>query len=194
MIDAIALSFIVALLRKGNIKHLAELDLRHTWLIFAPGLCIVLLFLFTKYIPGMGFVDKLAPVMHIAAYLMVLVVIVLNRHLPGMALIGLGAALNFAAISANGGKMPVSFEAAKYAKMEKVLRSDLARHSKIDGKTRLYVLTDVIPLRRPPFPLPGVMSVGDIALAIGLFLLIQHGVCPRKRSVKELVAGADPAG
>ncbi|MDO8585866.1 MAG: DUF5317 domain-containing protein [Armatimonadota bacterium] len=193
MIEAILLSLIVAYVRKGNIRRLGELDLRHTWLIFAAAVFIGLLFIFTKYVPGMAFLGRLTSVSHLAAYLVALIVIVLNRRLPGMALVGLGAALNFAVISVNGGKMPVSYEAAKYANMEKALRNDLVRHCRIDENTRLAVLADVIPLKWPSFH-PGVMSVGDIILDVGLFVLVQYGVCPRKRSVKELVGGADPAG
>ena len=192
MIDAIALSIIVALVRKGSIRRLGELDLRYTWIIFVSGFVMALMF--TKHLRWMAFVGDIAPIMHLVVYLTAIVVIVLNRHLPGMLLIGLGALLNFAAISANGGKMPISYDAAKYARMEHVLTNDLARHCVIDCNTKLYVLTDVIPLRRPPFPLPGVMSVGDIILAIGLFILIQHGMCSPKKTAVELVARADPAG
>lgn len=200
LLEAILLSLLVGLIRRGSIKRLGQLDLRHTWLIFTPAALMGLMF-----IPAIGKADTLASVIHYAAYLVVLVVIFANRHLPGMALIGLGAALNFAAITANGGRMPVSIDAARIGHMEKQLRDSMARqsrHSLVDENTRLRFLSDVIPLPRLPIGgksktaqvignlFGGVMSVGDGILAIGLFLLIQHGVCPRKRE-KELIPATD---
>jgi hypothetical protein len=187
LIEAILLSVVVALVRGGDMKLLGQLGIKSYWLIFAPGILICLLY--TKYIPGMEFVVKLGPFVHVIAYLMVLIVIYINRRLPGMALIGLGAILNFTAIAVNSGKMPVSPQAAKSAGMERLLaRKNQARHSLINSNTRLKFLCDVIPLKWPPFPDPQVISLGDIGLAFGLFILVQRATCDRKRIPTEVEA------
>jgi len=194
-IEAIALSMIVALLRRGDIRRIGHLNLRNTWLMFAPGVCIALLY--TKYIPGMAFVGKLSSAAHILAYFLVLIVVWTNRRLPGMLLIGAGAALNFIVITANGGQMPVSPTAAERVGLRDVLEHrNNVRHASIDRNTRLRPLSDVIAIpsvtKRPRLPLPAVISVGDVVLSVGLFVLIQQAACPRKRRDDELAADMSP--
>jgi hypothetical protein len=202
MIEAILLSLLVAFVRRGSVRRLGDLDLRHTWLIFLPLVLFVLLY--TKRIHGMEFMGALAPYVQAISYLIVLMVCVLNRHLRGMTFIGLGAALNFAVMITNGGKMPVSVAAVNQIHMEKDLRSDMVRHCIMDDKTRLPMLADVIPLRSPAVSpkaaaimkivspsFPGVMSVGDGIISLGLFIVIQFGACPVKKRKAEELADAE---
>ncbi len=98
-----------------------------------------------------------------------------NFHLRSMRLLALGTLLNFAAIVANGGLMPVSPEARQLAHMT------LLDPSRLGGilpegsgvllplqSTNLPMLTDVIPSSF----LRGVFSVGDVIIAFGMVLLI----------------------
>jgi hypothetical protein len=188
-VEAIALSLIVALVRGGSLRRLGELDFRNTWMIFAPAVMMALLY--TKYIPGLEFVGRLALVVHSAAYAVVLAVIIVNRHLPGMAIVGIGAALNFAVMAANGGKMPVSYDAVKRVHMEREFSANMARHSLLDKDTRLGLLADIIPRPWPPFPERDVASFGDIFLSVGLFILVQHGACSRKRRLGDAPVNAE---
>jgi len=188
-VEAIILSLVVAYFRKGNIRQLGELDLRNTWMIFVPAGLMALLF--TKNIHGLEFMGKLALVAHTAAYATVLLVIVMNRRLPGMIIIGIGAALNFTVMAANGGKMPVSYDAVKRVHMEKMFSSNMARHCILNKGTRLGFLGDVIPRPWPPFPERDIPSVGDIFVSVGLFILVQHGTCYRKRRDVDAPANAE---
>ena len=188
--EAIGLSLIIAVIRGGKIGRLGDLRLRKVWLIFVPGVLIGLLYL--RHIPGLEFVSRAALVTHIAAYAMLLALIWLNRRQAGMAIVGLGALLNFAAIVFNGGQMPVSYEAARRVGMQKVFESGVAvRHVRDSADTRLYYLSDIIPAPSPPFLAPAVISVGDILLCVGLFILIQRVTCPPKRRSPELAADAN---
>ncbi|MDO8681975.1 MAG: DUF5317 domain-containing protein, partial [Armatimonadota bacterium] len=136
---------------------------------------------YTKYIPGMEFMGRLTLPVHIVAYLIALTAIWSNRHLPFMLLIGLGAALNFTVIAVNDGRMPVSVRAKNMTGLQNTLSKEHnIRHAPIDGSTKLAFLADTIPVTRPPFPFPGVISVGDIVLSVGLFILIQRATCPPK--------------
>lgn len=92
-----------------------------------------------------------------------------NRRLPGAVLIGVGLALNLAVILANGG-MPVSLEAADAAGVDprSYLRSAV-KHRVMGPGTVWGFLGDVIPI-----PLvQSVVSVGDLVLATGVFLLVE---------------------
>jgi len=103
----------------------------------------------------------------------------LNRALPGMRLVLLGAACNLAVICANGGLMPTNAEAlAQAGKNEEIRVSQehpgirLARSKDVllaREETQLWWLSDVIV--SPPLPQRKVMSVGDLIIAAGLAYL-----------------------
>ena len=189
-VEAIGLSLVVAVIRGGKIRRLGELKLQKAWLIFAPGGLIALLYL--SHIPGLKPISNYALPVHIVAYCMVFALIWLNRRLAGMLIIGAGALLNFAAMAFNGGQMPVSHEAARYVGMaEQLEKGNAVRHVSDGGNTRLYYLSDIIPAPSPPFLTPGVISVGDILLSVGLFVLIQRVVCSAGRQRATLAPDAD---
>lgn len=104
-----------------------------------------------------------------------------NRHVPGVALAGLGVLLNALVVIGNGA-MPVSERAAARAgiSVESLALDADPRHERLDGGTRLRLLADVIPV-----PIPGhreVDSAGDVALAGGVGLLV-FATMTRRRGV-----------
>lgn len=104
-----------------------------------------------------------------------------NARVPGVPLAGLGLLLNALVVIANGA-MPVSAEAVARAGISaEALRLDTdPRHEPMDGNTRLHLLGDIVPT-----PIPGhreVDSVGDVALAAGLGLLV-FSTAGRRRGI-----------
>ncbi|WP_456445741.1 DUF5317 domain-containing protein [Oceanithermus sp.] len=93
-----------------------------------------------------------------------------NRQLRTIWLAAFGLLLNTVAMTANGGQMPVSADALIAAGLEGFLRfmqtSSDAVHNLIGPDTRLWFLTDVIPL--PWFK--KVISPGDAFLFIAVLL------------------------
>ena len=100
--------------------------------------------------------------------------VALNWRIPGMLLIAAGLLMNFAAVTANDGKMPVSADALRVAgRYEEILAGNPAesKHVVADGGTvRLWVLTDIIGIPKQ-VPFAAVWSIGDIALSLGIALL-----------------------
>ena len=104
---------------------------------------------------------------------------VLNRALPGMWLVLLGAACNLAVICANGGLMPTNAQALTAAGKTESIRlaqehpgMRLASSKDVllaPEETQLWWLSDVIV--SPPLPQRKVMSVGDLIIAAGLAYL-----------------------
>jgi hypothetical protein len=187
--EAIILSLIVAKIRGGSIRRLGDIDLRHTWMIFAIFFLTACLFL--KHVHGLEFISNLALGVLLVVYASTLLFVFMNRHLRGMAVLGVGAALNFACMAANGGKMPVSYEAVKRVHMEKAFSTDMARHNLLGKDTKLPLLADIIPRAWPPFPERDVMSFGDTIVALGLFLVVQSQT--RKRRPKAKGQAEEPA-
>lgn len=91
-----------------------------------------------------------------------------NRHICGSWLIALGAALNLAAIAANGGTMPASAWAWRTAGFPSMI--DEFENSNVVHSARLAWLGDVFAIPHG-WPFANVFSVGDvlIVVAIGYF-------------------------
>jgi len=177
--EALVLSFIVALIRGGSVSRLAATPLRRTWLIIAPGLLLILLYLAKPL--GVPHAAVAARHFQLVAYAFILAALCWNLRLPGIAFVASGTGLNFLVTLLNRGDMPVSLPAARAAGMHELARmlvsnKDLVRHVLMSDHTRLNFLADIIPAPRPPFPFPGVMSVGDIMASIGLFVFVQYAM------------------
>ncbi len=110
-----------------------------------------------------------------------------NRYLRSIWLAAFGLVLNTLVIWANGGHMPVSAQALKDAGLEDFLRfmqnSSDAVHNLIGPHTRLWFLSDVIPLRF----MKKVISPGDafIILAVIFFFLETTQQVMRERKASE---------
>src|SRR3954451_16112417 len=153
----------------GRLSGLTELGFRHTWLPVAALLAQVLII---SILPGVGGDAAI----HVATYAALGVFLVLNRHIPGLLVIALGGALNFAAIATNGGVMPADPDAIEAAGIPQKAGDFINSAPASDAP--LGFLGDVF--HTPAwFPIHNVFSIGDIEIVIGAFLLL-HFVCRSK--------------
>jgi len=118
--------------------------------------------------------------LHILSYALVFAFLVINLRTRPLIAIGGGALLNFAAILANGGRMPASAIALERAGwIETADRLSAAgTHGNVllmSEATRLNVLGDWLYL---PGVVPGAtaFSIGDALILIGLVWLIVRGM------------------
>lgn len=179
------LSIIVGFIRKGSLRNLGRVPLRHFYLFCVP----FLIFVVVSAVAVSSGQKSLMPYIRIAdigQYAIVLAAILLNSHIREMWVVAAGTLANLTALAANGGVMPVSSQALETAGLAEALGSQPVRHALMTPETRLRPLADVIPVRTfSPF-LSQVISVGDVLIAIGLFVLIQHYMC---HPAKELSTG-----
>jgi hypothetical protein len=151
----------------GRLGALAEARLRLAWMLPAA-LAVQVVALDAPGVP-----DRLRPLLHVASYLVAGAFLVANRRLPGMALVGLGAAANLLAIAANGGVMPAS--PAALAAAGRPLDQPGFANSAAVADPRLAFLGDVFAIPAG-WPLANVFSVGDVLIAAGAIVAI-HGIC-----------------
>lgn len=126
----------------------------------------------------------LVPAVYQASTLLVLVAVLRNLAVPGVAVIALGAACNLVAIVANGGWMPADPGALASVG---ILPS---------GATNTIVITD--PVLRPltdvfalpaGLPLANVFSIGDVLIGIGVAATI--ALAMRRPAVSPLARPGD---
>jgi len=160
---------------KGRLTALAELPLRWIWLIVA-GLAVQVVAM--GYVGrGWSFVLDHRPAIIIGTYLLVVIGLARNWRVPGMAVVTLGFALNFAVILANGGQMPVTRETIEASGQgwlltettegQPILQSKDVLLPK--GQSHLWALSDIF--ITPP-PVRRAASIGDFVTYAGVALVI----------------------
>lgn len=167
---AILIGLVAGALRRGRLTTLGRVHMSRFWLlavaaVFALGADLVDLpvpavFAVVGLLAGIGFAAS-------------------NLLIPGMAVVGIGVAVNLAPVALNGA-MPVRADAMVEADI--VAEADLDRvelsgaREIADSDTILEILGDVIPLS----PFGQVMSFGDLIVLVGLADVIANMMRARR--------------
>ncbi|WP_251548770.1 DUF5317 domain-containing protein [Neobacillus muris] len=171
--DGIIISVIIGFLRKGNLKALGNLKFKWGWIF--PLLLVIELIVFALQ-NKIKFLGQVSGFIYIVIYILGLLFLFINRKNPGFILILIGVFLNFLVIVINGGRMPVSLEAASVLEpgyVESLKQSLYAKHQVLTSSTKLGFLGDIIPLSKP-YPRTQIISIGDVVMNIGIFFFIQY--------------------
>jgi len=170
----------VAVLRGGRLVNLGDIEMHSWWLLFLS----LGLQLGTRFLPDESWSEWMGVVMVLISFVLLMLLVLLNRSKPGMWIAGLGVLMNFTVIAVNGG-MPVLAEAAEVASGFSISEPDLSttfKHVLLDESSRLTFFADVIPLRIAGFG--EVISIGDIFLALGLGVFLEHELRRPRRYFK----------
>jgi hypothetical protein len=161
LLDVIFFSFLVAFLRGGRIKELPKFDKLYL-LVISIGLQIC-----SAIFPVFG-----GPLVSIA-YVFILAFLVFNRKYEDIRIFMIGWFLNSLAIWSNGGKMPIDLEQAKKLPYDltSIINGTNFKHNVLTESTNLPYLSDIIYM---PFVIPRVISIGDLFIMLGAFLLVQR--------------------
>lgn len=177
IIESMSTSLIIGKIRKGKFRNFESFELKG-WYLFIIGFLLevsanIIRSNDTKF---NSFLDKNFIFIHLTSYSLIFIGLYLNRNRKSMYVIFLGTLLNFVCIMLNYGRMPISLEMLQLTGLVEPnavnVTLDLT-HSLVNENTKLLFLCDIIPLAKP-YPLPKVISIGDILLAIGAFWLLQE--------------------
>ncbi len=124
--------------------------------------------------------DKVVSACLVSSQLLLLLFAGINRHLTGMPLLALGLGCNLAVILANGGFMPLTWEAAASLSSPSILKSlELGERISSSSKDVLLLNTQIaLPWLADRFVPPHFMpyrfafSLGDLFIAAGAFWLL----------------------
>lgn len=181
LVDFMILSMTIGLLRGGSLQRLAEIPIKRPELIF--------LSFIIRYLPVIlggslkGYIVQHMSILSLISYGLLLYSLLSNWHLKPLRIATLGVLLNFLAIIANGGKMPVSLWAVDVAGLgdfKQELFSPLyPYHAAMTSETKFKLFGDILPLPKP-YPNPKVFSLGDVLMGLGVFTLIQEAMLKKK--------------
>ena len=179
IVETLGLSLLIGKLRGGKIKNLEKLQIKG-WYMFIIGFImeiISILIVATTDGKLAKFIIENFFTIHILIYIIVIVGLIFNIREKGMWLALIGTLLNFIPILINDGKMPVSIEGLNssylYTQLDLLESDRILTHILANEYTKCYYLSDIIPIPKP-YPFPKIISIGDILIGIGIFLLIQN--------------------
>jgi hypothetical protein len=182
LVYAVLAGLLIGFLRGGRLAALSGTKIRW-WPVALLGLFFQLV-LFSP--PVATVVGDLGPLLYVGSTALVLLALLTNLGKPGFALIALGALLNLAVITANGGLMPASPSAFAMLNGVAVVPVEYFSNSQLIGPhTLLPWLGDIFVLPRP-VPFANVFSPGDVLIGLGGALFI---VRTMRRSLPAAVEG-----
>jgi len=171
---AVPIGIVAGYLLGGRLERLAQLRFR--WAPLALLGLAVQIAIFSE--PLSGIVGDAGPAVYVASTVAVLLAVLRNLRIPGLAIVALGAFSNFAAIIANGGYMPADPKAAA-----SVGGIAPGYSNSLDvANPALAPLTDIF--ATPAWlPFSNVFSVGDVLIGAGIAITI--AIAMRSRRVVE---------
>lgn len=173
--EALFFGIIFGKLRGGNFKRLAHLS-------FKVPLTAYIAFIFmliTSIMITLGnqfFIDY-RMYFYIGAYCCLFVALFFNLHYKSIWLILIGALLNFTAITLNSGSMPIDLAVLEKLGLNNLLTSissgALPNYIPIEEATSFTVRLGKYIALPEFYPFSPILSIGDILISLGLFLLVQ---------------------
>lgn len=161
LLASVILSIIIGYIRGGKLRYFENVTIK-LWYLISVAFLIQTIALVMPQIN-----DTIFYVLHIISYVIIMYVCYINRHIISVAVMGFGTLLNMIVIAFNSGTMPV--KVPDYI-MDPVFDRG---HSLMTEATNVSILGDIFLVDLPLLG-GGVLSIGDIFLVIGAFMLIQH--------------------
>lgn len=178
-IEPTIISLLVGKIRKGKIRNLEYIEIRGWYLLIMAALIQIGLSLLKRFDFSFGKIifDNYFIYLHGLSYVLMMICMMLNIRKNSMKIFLIGIILNFMVIFANGGQMPVSLNGIRGINeyVELPLGDFDIKHQAVTPNTKLVYLSDIILIPRP-YPLPKILSIGDVFLMMGLFLFLQEAM------------------
>lgn len=174
MLYAVLIAVAIGYIRGGRLAGIVESSFRWSWTVLAA--IVIQLIIFSGFSWVEGLPATVGVALHLVSYLLVLVFIIANIRERAIAILGTGTLLNFLVIILNGGYMPTP--AANFKGVQQA--GEVNNNTMLaDSGTLLPWLGDIFHL--PSWlPLTNAFSIGDIFIAVGVFLYILKYMKPVK--------------
>lgn len=189
IIESVGTSLVVGKLRKGKFSNLQDAEIHKWYFIVAAFLLEFASVLLSN--KGFAFFSQQIFFIHFASYSLLFIGMYFNISKLSFKLILLGTFLNFIVIMLNGGRMPVSqdamVQAGLTADLAALQNGEIITHTIITKNTLLQFLGDIFLLPKP-YPKPKVFSLGDVFMAVGVFMYIQEVMVKKTFKKKQSTA------
>jgi hypothetical protein len=158
VLAACLLGIVAPVLLGGDLRRFATIRLRAVWLPVAALLAQIVII---EIVPDGS--RPLLVTIHLATYVVAGAFIWINRSVPGLVVVGLGALLNGVTIALNDGTLPASAAAQRMAGIEQssgFVNSGTLAHPVLPWLGDMFAWPQ-------PLPLANVFSIGDLLIVVG---------------------------
>ncbi|MCK6625364.1 MAG: DUF5317 domain-containing protein [Anaerolineae bacterium] len=178
---AIIILIILALLLRRDLSALGQISYRGGWITML--LIIGLFFLQSALVIYVSGQTLWQVVILNVSQLALVLLFLLNYHVPGAKLFAFGIALNALVMLANGGWMPLTPETYHFVHPDRpvVIQTRPSSSKNIllpRSETKLWILSDIIPVTLPWRRTA--VSLGDIVLVAGVAQLVFQATAKKK--------------
>lgn len=177
-IEAILVSIVIGLIRGGKFRRLRYLNYKNMWILIS-GIAIQYMLIFLSGLDGLDIVNNImlfTKEIQVLSYALILFGIITNIKYKSLWLILAGYFMNFIVIWRNGWKMPILLEAVPLIAMpslKEMVETGRALYIPITQGTKLPALGNII-VFADPYPIAKIISMGDLIVGFGVFILIQE--------------------
>jgi hypothetical protein len=168
LLYSIAAGLLLGRLLGGRVRHIEHV--RFVWWQLALAGLAVQLLLFAD--PIQQRIGPEGPIIYVASTIVVLVALLRNLRLRGLALVALGAVLNLIPILANGGYMPSSPEIWRQLTGVAAVPVDYYSNVTLIGPQTWFPFLGDVFMFPPPLPMATAFSLGDAIIALGAVVFI----------------------
>lgn len=181
LVESLGGGLLVGKVRGGKFSNISSGEIRGWYFIGASFLVEFSAVYFAS--KGVSIIIDGIPFIHLLSYILLFFGLFMNFDKYAFWIITVGVLLNFIVIMANGGQMPISHEAlissGLFENAAAIAQGRIVTHTVINETTKLKFLADILAL--PKFyPRPKVYSIGDIFMAVGIFIYIQQLMLGKK--------------
>lgn len=175
LVESMGSGLLVGKARGGKFSNISSGEIRGWYFIGASFLVEFSAVYFAS--KGVKLVVDGIPFIHLLSYILLFIGLLMNCDKYPFWIITAGVFLNFLVIMANGGQMPISIEHLKNLGLldnaAAIVNGQIVTHTPLVDSTKFKFLADIFAL--PKFyPRPKVYSIGDVLMAIGVFIYMQH--------------------
>lgn len=170
------IGFIYAWWKTKTLKPVKEFTVEMTFKGTTPLILMLLMHIFATMSYG-DIPITVSNSLHVASIAMTMWFIWMNRDLfKGTSFLLMGTLMNLVVIAFNKGRMPVSTEYMRWyggeSKVQSIVNGDVPFYIDLNTETWFPYLADIIPMFNPSIA-PGLLSVGDVFICIGVFIAVQ---------------------
>ena len=187
LLYSIAIGLLIGRLLGGRVRNLERVHF--VWWQLALAGLFVQLVLFAD--PVQERVGAEGPYIYVISTLAVMVALLRNLRLPGLAIVAIGATLNLIPVIANGGAMPSDPAAWLALTGAAELPVAFFSNSVLIGPDTLFPFLGDLFVWPEPLPFATVFSIGDVVIGVGAVVFLVSAMRPR-HPVRDALRGPTP--
>ena len=179
LMEAIIISLVIGLIRGGKLKNFKRVNSKTKWSLIC-GILIQYIIVFlskSEEISGISKILSYSKEILILSYILILIGLIGNINFRSLWIVILGFIGNFLVFAMNNWKIPILTEGIGFTdsvNLREVIETGASKlYTPIVEGIKYPILGDIIIFAKP-YPIPKIISIGDLLIAFGIFSLIQE--------------------